>query len=211
MVQSPEAAQQASVEAFKKLGICEQLAEAAAALGWKEPTSIQQQAVPLLLQGDFCLLKPTILSACRWQHEHAALLMLFAHEFNAHWHASPVAEHAVACTLETICRCTHVSGCIYSFRVVSSSTNLPHIGIDACTQSRVWLAHVNIMAGPISSSRQMQQQHSVLDVAASRTGCHWTGADWVRQDRRICASNLAGESMLLNFFAMTWLVCCSVP
>ena len=52
MVQSPEAAQQASVEAFKKLGICEQLAEAAATLGWKEPTSIQQQAVPLLLQGE---------------------------------------------------------------------------------------------------------------------------------------------------------------
>ncbi len=54
MVQSPEAAQLASVEAFKKMGICEQLAEAAAALGWKEPTSIQQQAVPLLLQGADC-------------------------------------------------------------------------------------------------------------------------------------------------------------
>ena len=37
--------------AFEKLGICEQLAEAAASLGWKSPSSIQEQAVPLVLQG----------------------------------------------------------------------------------------------------------------------------------------------------------------
>ena len=54
----------ASVEAFKQLGICEQLAEAAAALGWKEPTSIQQQAVPLLLQGVCCHLIAPVSSAC---------------------------------------------------------------------------------------------------------------------------------------------------
>lgn len=38
--------------AFQKLGVCEQLAEAAAALGWKTPSSIQEQAVPLVLQGE---------------------------------------------------------------------------------------------------------------------------------------------------------------
>lgn len=37
--------------AFEKLGLCRQLAEAAAALGWKKPSSIQEQTVPLLLQG----------------------------------------------------------------------------------------------------------------------------------------------------------------
>jgi superfamily II DNA/RNA helicase len=42
-----------SVEAFKALGVHAQLAEAAAALNWKSPTPIQEQAVPLLLQGDF--------------------------------------------------------------------------------------------------------------------------------------------------------------
>ncbi|KAL4442077.1 hypothetical protein ABPG77_011338 [Micractinium sp. CCAP 211/92] len=39
-----------AVAAFQKLGVCEQLAEAAAALGWKSPSSIQEQAVPLVLQ-----------------------------------------------------------------------------------------------------------------------------------------------------------------
>lgn len=41
-----------AVAAFQKLGVCEQLAEAAAALGWKSPSSIQEQAVPLVLQGE---------------------------------------------------------------------------------------------------------------------------------------------------------------
>ncbi len=40
-----------SVQAFKALGVCEQLAEAAASLGWKAPTQIQQQAIPALLAG----------------------------------------------------------------------------------------------------------------------------------------------------------------
>jgi superfamily II DNA/RNA helicase len=40
-----------SVEAFKALGVHAQLAEAAASLGWKSPSPIQEQAVPLLLQG----------------------------------------------------------------------------------------------------------------------------------------------------------------
>lgn len=40
-----------SVQAFEALGICTQLAEAAAALGWKSPSSIQEQAIPHVLQG----------------------------------------------------------------------------------------------------------------------------------------------------------------
>ena len=40
-----------AVTAFEELGICRQLAEAAAGLGWKTPSSIQAQAIPHLLQG----------------------------------------------------------------------------------------------------------------------------------------------------------------
>ena len=40
-----------AAQAFLTLGICETLAEAAAALGWKEPTEIQKQAVPYALEG----------------------------------------------------------------------------------------------------------------------------------------------------------------
>ncbi|CAG9463147.1 unnamed protein product [Pedinophyceae sp. YPF-701] len=40
-----------AVAAFRALGVCEQLAEAAAGLGWRKPTPIQQQAVPYLLEG----------------------------------------------------------------------------------------------------------------------------------------------------------------
>lgn len=39
-----------SIESFCKLGICKELAEAAVSLGWKEPSAIQEQAVPLVLQ-----------------------------------------------------------------------------------------------------------------------------------------------------------------
>ncbi|KAL3146406.1 putative ATP-dependent RNA helicase ddx47 [Trebouxia sp. C0010 RCD-2024] len=39
-----------AVSAFEELGLCRQLAEAAAGLGWKTPSSIQVQAVPHLLQ-----------------------------------------------------------------------------------------------------------------------------------------------------------------
>eukprot|EP00195_Chlamydomonas_chlamydogama_P017452 CAMPEP_0202915222 /NCGR_PEP_ID=MMETSP1392-20130828/65101_1 /ASSEMBLY_ACC=CAM_ASM_000868 /TAXON_ID=225041 /ORGANISM="Chlamydomonas chlamydogama, Strain SAG 11-48b" /LENGTH=392 /DNA_ID=CAMNT_0049607155 /DNA_START=25 /DNA_END=1200 /DNA_ORIENTATION=- len=39
-----------AIAAFEKLGICTQLAEAAANLGWKSPSSIQEQAIPHLLQ-----------------------------------------------------------------------------------------------------------------------------------------------------------------
>lgn len=46
-----EQVEKTSVQKFKALGICEQLAEAAVALGWKTPTGIQEQAVPHLLQG----------------------------------------------------------------------------------------------------------------------------------------------------------------
>jgi superfamily II DNA/RNA helicase len=48
---SQTAPEQTIIERFKALGVCEELAEAAAALGWKSPTHIQEQAVPHLLQG----------------------------------------------------------------------------------------------------------------------------------------------------------------
>lgn len=40
-----------AITAFEALGVCHQLAEAAAGLGWKTPSSIQVQAIPHLLQG----------------------------------------------------------------------------------------------------------------------------------------------------------------
>jgi ATP-dependent RNA helicase DDX47/RRP3 len=49
-----DAESKAAVEAFEKLGICTQLAQAAASLGWKAPSSIQEQAVPHLLAGRCC-------------------------------------------------------------------------------------------------------------------------------------------------------------
>ena len=44
-----------AVTLFEKLGICRQLAESAVGLGWKAPTSIQEQAVPHLLAGELLL------------------------------------------------------------------------------------------------------------------------------------------------------------
>jgi len=41
-----------AILAFSKLGLCTQLAEAAAALGWKGPTAIQEQSIPPLLEGE---------------------------------------------------------------------------------------------------------------------------------------------------------------
>ena len=40
-----------AIAAFQALGVCTQLAEAAAGLGWKKPSSIQTEAVPHLLAG----------------------------------------------------------------------------------------------------------------------------------------------------------------
>ncbi|MEW5311468.1 MAG: hypothetical protein WDW38_003182 [Sanguina aurantia] len=40
-----------AVAAFTALGLCPELAEAAASLGWKTPSPIQEQAIPNLLQG----------------------------------------------------------------------------------------------------------------------------------------------------------------
>ena len=51
MVQEATGSQEA-VALFEKLGVCKQLAESAAGLGWKAPTSIQEQAVPHLLAGE---------------------------------------------------------------------------------------------------------------------------------------------------------------
>lgn len=47
-----DAERKAAIKAFEGLGLCTQLAEAAANLGWKTPSVIQQQAVPPLLQGE---------------------------------------------------------------------------------------------------------------------------------------------------------------
>lgn len=41
----------AAIQSFEALGVCTQLAEAAASLGWKAPSNIQEQAVPALLEG----------------------------------------------------------------------------------------------------------------------------------------------------------------
>lgn len=51
MAISPLHDREDAIKLFEKLGICRQLAEAAASLGWKVPTSIQEQAVPHLLAG----------------------------------------------------------------------------------------------------------------------------------------------------------------
>lgn len=40
-----------NIASFQNLGICRELAEAAVGLGWKQPSNIQEQAVPLVLQG----------------------------------------------------------------------------------------------------------------------------------------------------------------
>jgi ATP-dependent RNA helicase DDX47/RRP3 len=40
-----------AAEAFVALGVCEELANAAADLGWKEPSEIQAQSIPQALQG----------------------------------------------------------------------------------------------------------------------------------------------------------------
>ena len=40
-----------AVEAFTALGVCDELATAAAALGWKGPSEIQAQSIPQALQG----------------------------------------------------------------------------------------------------------------------------------------------------------------
>jgi ATP-dependent RNA helicase DDX47/RRP3 len=41
-----------AIKAFEELGLATQLAEAAANLGWKHPSPIQQQAIPPLLAGE---------------------------------------------------------------------------------------------------------------------------------------------------------------
>ena len=51
MAISPQHDKEDAISLFEKLGVCRQLAEAAASLGWKVPTSIQEQAVPHLLAG----------------------------------------------------------------------------------------------------------------------------------------------------------------
>ena len=40
-----------ALKAFTALGLCDQLAEAATDLGWTAPSRVQEQAIPLLLQG----------------------------------------------------------------------------------------------------------------------------------------------------------------
>jgi ATP-dependent RNA helicase DDX47/RRP3 len=45
------AERQKAIEAFRALGLCVQLAEAAALLGWREPSAIQAQSIPPQLAG----------------------------------------------------------------------------------------------------------------------------------------------------------------
>jgi hypothetical protein len=51
MVEATDAEKDESIRAFEALGVCQQLAESCAALGWKTPSPIQEEAVPHLLQG----------------------------------------------------------------------------------------------------------------------------------------------------------------
>jgi ATP-dependent RNA helicase DDX47/RRP3 len=46
-----EADAEKSKEAFKALGVCDELCEACADMGWKVPTEIQREALPPLLEG----------------------------------------------------------------------------------------------------------------------------------------------------------------
>jgi ATP-dependent RNA helicase DDX47/RRP3 len=46
-----DAERQKAIDAFRNLGLCVQLAEAAAALGWREPSAIQAQSIPPQLAG----------------------------------------------------------------------------------------------------------------------------------------------------------------
>ena len=46
---APDVAKEAA--SFRALGVCAELAEACAGLGWKSPTEIQEQAIPLALAG----------------------------------------------------------------------------------------------------------------------------------------------------------------
>ena len=66
-----------TVTSFAVLGICTQLAEAAAALRWKQPTPIQEQAVPHLLQGMHCNPWPTPLLTQVLQHTYASQLWYY--------------------------------------------------------------------------------------------------------------------------------------
>jgi len=57
------AARQAST--FAELGICAELVEACDAMGWKEPTRIQAEAIPHALQGTAIPLVPSSAHAAR--------------------------------------------------------------------------------------------------------------------------------------------------
>jgi ATP-dependent RNA helicase DDX47/RRP3 len=46
-----EADAEKSKEAFRDLGVCDELCEACADMGWKVPTEIQREALPPLLDG----------------------------------------------------------------------------------------------------------------------------------------------------------------
>ena len=43
--------QEAARGAWKELGVCDELCAAAAQMRWKQPTEVQTQAIPLLLEG----------------------------------------------------------------------------------------------------------------------------------------------------------------
>lgn len=40
-----------SLASFIKLGVCKELAATAVDMGWKQPSKIQEEAIPLIIQG----------------------------------------------------------------------------------------------------------------------------------------------------------------
>jgi hypothetical protein len=49
----PEVQQTALKAVWKKIGVCNELCDAAMHMRWHQPTEIQEQAIPLLLEGAF--------------------------------------------------------------------------------------------------------------------------------------------------------------
>jgi len=70
-----ETERKAAIKAFEELGLCTQLAESAANLGWKTPSPIQLQAVPPLIAG-----------ATRWLATHILALSRGAASASRHAH-----------------------------------------------------------------------------------------------------------------------------
>ena len=79
----------ASMEAFQALGVCAQLAEAAASLGWKTPSSIQEQAVPLVLAGKCIASRSLLLAHVVGCHSHRAIRLRLKEARTPSLHSPP--------------------------------------------------------------------------------------------------------------------------